>query len=86
MRKITIIALITSLFVVLIPNIFFSWILTTLSTFLTFLFSIILYQEIQIQSHISYALGKWMPPIGIEYIIDKVSILSLIHISEPTRP
>ena len=73
--------LITSLFVVLIPNIFFSWILTTLSTFLTFLFSILLYQEIQIQSHISYALGKWMPPIGIEYIIDKVAIIPIIIIA-----
>ena len=62
--------LITSLFVVLIPNIFFSWILTTLSTFLTFLFSVLLYQEIQIHSHISYALGKWVNQIGIEYIID----------------
>jgi len=73
--------LITSLFIVLIPNIFFSWILTTLSTFLTFLFSILLYQEIQIHSHISYALGKWMPPIGIEYIIDKVAIIPIIIIS-----
>ncbi len=73
--------LITSLFVVLIPNIFFSWVLTTLSTFLTFLFSILLYQEIQIKSHISYALGKWMPPIGIEYIIDRVAIIPIIIIS-----
>ncbi len=73
--------LITSLFVVLIPNIFFSWVLTTLSTFLTFLFSILLYQEIQIHSYISYALGKWMPPIGIEYIIDKVAIIPVIIIS-----
>ena len=40
--------LMTSLLVVLISNIFFSWVLTTLSTFLTFLFSILLYQEIQI--------------------------------------
>jgi len=73
--------LITSLFVVLIPNIFFSWFLSTLSTFLTFLFSILLYQEIQIHSQISYALGKWMPPIGIEYVIDKVAIIPVIIIS-----
>ena len=73
--------LMTSLLVVLIPNIFFSWGLTTLSTFLTFLFSILLYQEIQIHSNISYALGKWMPPIGIEYIIDKVAIIPVIIIS-----
>ena len=45
------------------------------------LFSILLYQEIQIHSHISYALGKWMPPIGIEYIIDKVAIIPIIIIS-----
>ncbi len=73
--------LMTSLLVVLIPNIFFSWGLTTLSTFLTFLFSILLYQEIQIHSNISYALGKWIPPIGIEYIIDKVAIIPVIVIS-----
>ena len=73
--------LMTSLLVVLIPNIFFSWALTALSTFLTFLFSILLYQEIQIHSYISYAIGKWMPPIGIEYIIDKVAIIPVIIIS-----
>ncbi len=73
--------LMTSLFVVVIPNIIFSWGLTTLSTFLTFLFSILLYQEIQIHSYISYAIGKWMPPIGIEYIIDKVAIIPIIIIS-----
>ncbi len=73
--------LMTSLLVVLIPNIFFSWGLTALSTFLTFLFSILLYQEIQIHSYISYAIGKWMPPIGIEYIIDKVAIIPIIIIS-----
>ncbi len=73
--------LMTSLLVVLIPNIIFSWGLTTLSTFLTFLFSILLYQEIQIHSYISYAIGKWIPPIGIEYIIDKVAIIPIIIIS-----
>ena len=73
--------LMTSLLVVLIPNIFFSWGLTTLSTFLTFLLSILLYQEIQIYSHISYAIGKWIPPIGIEYIIDKVAIIPVIIIT-----
>ena len=73
--------LMTSLLVVLIPNIFFSWGLTALSTFLTFVFSILLYQEIQIHSYISYAIGKWMPPIGIEYIIDKVAIIPVIIIS-----
>ncbi len=73
--------LMTSLLVVLIPNTFFSWGLTTLSTFLTFLFSILLYKEIQIHAYISYAIGKWIPPVGIEYIIDKVAIIPVIIIS-----
>ena len=66
--------LMMSLIVVLIPNIFLSWLLTFASTFVAFIFSILLYQEVQIHSTISYALGNWAPPLGIEYV------LSLIHI------
>ncbi len=73
--------LMMSLIVVLIPNFFLSWLLTLVSTFVAFIFSILLYQEVQIYSSISYALGNWAPPIGIEYVIDKVSIIPVIIIS-----
>ena len=73
--------LMMSLIVVLIPNIFLSWLLTLVSTFVAFIFSILLYQEVQIYSSISYALGNWAPPIGIEYVIDKVSIIPIIIIT-----
>ena len=70
--------LMMSLFVVLISNAFISWILTLLTTVLTFILSILLFQEVQIQTYISYALGNWAPPLGIEYLIDKVSIIPII--------
>ena len=73
--------LMISLIVLLIPNIFLSWLLTFASTFVAFIFSILLYQEVQIHSTISYALGNWAPPLGIEYVIDKVSIFPIIIIT-----
>ena len=73
--------LMMSLFVVLISNAFISWILTLLTTVLTFILSILLFQEVQTHTYISYALGNWAPPLGIEYVIDKVSIIPIIIIS-----
>ena len=73
--------LMMSLFVVLISNAFISWILTFLTTLLTFILSILLFQEVQTHTYISYALGNWAPPLGIEYVIDKVSIIPIIIIS-----
>jgi len=73
--------LMMSLFLVLISNAFISWILTLLTTVLTFILSILLFQEVQTHTYISYALGNWAPPLGIEYVIDKVSIIPIIIIS-----
>ena len=46
--------LMMSLFVVLISNAFISWILTLLTTVLTFILSILLFQEVQTHTYISY--------------------------------
>ena len=73
--------LMMSLIVVLISNNFLSWLLTLFTTLITFIFSLLLYQEVYLHSSISYALGSWIPPIGIEYLIDKVSIIPIIIIS-----
>jgi len=73
--------LMMSLFVVLIPNTFISWIVTLFTTLITFIFSLLLYQEVYQYSSISYALGNWIPPLGIEYVIDKVSIIPIIIIT-----
>ena len=73
--------LMMSLIVVLIPYNFLSWIITLSTTFITFIFSLLLYQEVYLHTSISYALGNWVPPLGIEYVIDKVSIVPIIIIS-----
>ena len=73
--------LMMSLFVVLVTNSHLSFLLTLATTFITFLIAILLYQEVQSYSSISYALGNWLPPLGIEYIIDHVSIIPIIIIS-----
>tara|TARA_B100001093_G_scaffold189801_1_gene182378 strand:- start:8157 stop:9650 length:1494 start_codon:yes stop_codon:yes gene_type:complete len=73
--------LMMSLIVVLISNNFLSWLLTLFTTLITFIFSILLYQEVYIHTEISYALGNWVPPLGIEYLIDKVSIIPIIIIA-----
>jgi len=73
--------LMMSLIVVLISNNFLSWLLTLFTTLITFIFSLLLYQEVYLQTAISYALGNWVPPLGIEYLIDKVSIIPIIIIS-----
>jgi multicomponent Na+:H+ antiporter subunit D len=73
--------LMMSLFVVLVTNSHLSFLLTLATTFITFLIAILLYQEVQSYSSISYSLGNWLPPLGIEYIIDHVSIIPIIIIS-----
>jgi len=73
--------LMMSLIVVLISNNFLSWLLTLFTTLFTFIFSLLLYQEVYLHTAISYALGNWVPPLGIEYLIDKVSIIPIIIIS-----
>ena len=73
--------LMMALIVVLISNNFLSWLVCLITTFITFLISIFLFNQLQDVSIISYALGNWLPPIGIEYIIDHVSIIPIIIIS-----
>ena len=73
--------LMMSLIVVLISNNFLSWLLTLFTTLITLIFSLLLYQEIYLHTAISYALGNWVPPLGIEYLIDKVSIIPIIIIA-----
>ena len=73
--------LMMSLIVVLISNNFLSWLLTLFTTLITLIFSLLLYQEVYLHTAISYALGNWVPPLGIEYLIDKVSIIPIIIIA-----
>jgi len=84
-KNLTILVVLTplmmSLIVVLISNNFLSWLLTLFTTLITLIFSLLLYQEVYLHTAISYALGNWVPPLGIEYLIDKVSIIPIIIIA-----
>ncbi len=73
--------LMMSLVVALSSNYITSWIISCLTTFVTFCFSLGLFFELQNVNLISYHLGNWIPPFGIEYVIDKVSIIPILIIS-----
>ena len=73
--------LMMSLLVAILPNYKISWLICCITTLLTFCFSIGLFIELQHVNLISYHLGSWMPPFGIEYVIDKVSIIPVLIIS-----
>ena len=70
-----------SLIVAILPNERHSWFLINISLLLTLLFTILLGIEISDKNFISYHLGNWPPPLGIEYVIDKVSIIPIFIIS-----
>ncbi len=57
------------------------WAFTLLISWLTFFISIALYLNIQSSETISYAMGGWQPPWGIEYFVDDLNIFILLIIS-----
>jgi len=58
-----------------------AWATTTLVTWLTLGVSILLAQQIFAEGTISYHMGGWPPPWGIEYYVDSVNIVVLLIIS-----
>ena len=72
--------LMMSLVVAVFSNYKISWILSCITTFITFCFSIGLFFELKNTNLISYHLGNWVPPFGIEYVIDSVSIIPVLVI------
>ena len=70
-----------SLIVAVLSNNRQAWVISVLASLLTMIFSILLCFEISDKNLISYHLGNWPPPLGIEYIIDKISIIPIMIIS-----
>ncbi|MCP1727066.1 multicomponent Na+:H+ antiporter subunit D [Natronospira proteinivora] len=58
-----------------------AWAATTLVTWLTLGVAILLAQQILATGPISYHMGGWMPPVGIEYYVDSANIFVLLIIS-----
>jgi len=66
---------------VLFGNRKFAWYLTFLACFISFIISILLLNQVAEFGTISYALGGWPPPIGIEYRIDFLNAFLLVLVS-----
>ena len=58
-----------------------AWLLATIASITTFVISILLVHEVSIQGVLSYELGGWAPPWGIEYRIDNLSAYVLVIVS-----
>jgi len=58
-----------------------AWVLSLVISWLTFFVSIFLYLHIQTSKTISYAMGGWQPPWGIEYFVDNLNAFILLIIS-----
>ncbi len=56
-------------------------IISILTSYVSFIISIILFQQVYQGQSISYALGGWLAPIGIEYKLDSLNTFILIIIS-----
>ena len=57
------------------------WYITISATFLSFLISISLLNSVMASGTISYWLGGWEPPWGIEYVLDYLSAFILTIVS-----
>jgi multicomponent Na+:H+ antiporter subunit D len=57
------------------------WLFTLLTSALAFVISILLLQQVMTEGTISYELGGWSPPWGIEYRIDKLNAFIALIIS-----
>lgn len=58
-----------------------AWLLATFASIATFVISILLVREVSIHGVLSYELGGWAPPWGIEYRIDTLSSYVLVIVS-----
>ena len=70
-----------SVLIMLIRNDKANWLLAVLSSFSVVFCSIALYMKSSVNGPISYAMGGWEPPVGIEYRIDELNALFIVMIS-----
>lgn len=66
---------------VLLRNGTLSWIVTTLASLLSFIISCALFNQVLTGGVISYALGGWLGPWGIEYRLDHLTVFMLLIIN-----
>ena len=62
-------------------NRLYSWYITVAVTFVSFLISIALLNRVLNTGRISYWLGGWQPPWGIEYVLDYLNVFILVIVT-----
>jgi multicomponent Na+:H+ antiporter subunit D len=60
---------------------FSAWLLSALVTFATFAIAIALLVQVLDNGPVSYAIGSWAPPWGIEYLVDRLSAFILVIVA-----
>jgi multicomponent Na+:H+ antiporter subunit D len=58
-----------------------AWPLTMITTIAVFVLSVVLLQRVLEHGTISYAMGNWAPPWGIEYRVDKLNAFVVLIVS-----
>ena len=66
---------------VLIPRKDWAFAVATLATWFSFLCACLLVSRVLSEGEISYHMGGWPPPIGIEYRVDALNVLILLIVS-----
>jgi multicomponent Na+:H+ antiporter subunit D len=67
--------------IVLVRSRRFAWLATTAVSYLCLLFALQLAWRVKTTGPVSYALGSWPPPWGIEYRVDALSAFVLVAVS-----
>lgn len=62
-------------------NRIYSWAVALLATLFSFVGSVLLLHQVMYSGTISYWMGGWEPPWGIEYVIDYFSVFVLVIVS-----
>ncbi|MEO1568439.1 MAG: monovalent cation/H+ antiporter subunit D family protein, partial [Pseudomonadota bacterium] len=70
-------------FLVFVPSGRIAWLVAILATLASFVFALILLGDVQSTPGgvVSYALGGWEPPFGIEFRVDALNILILLIVT-----
>lgn len=63
------------------PNGRAAWVITVIASALSFFCSLVLLAQVNLDGVVSYHLGGWAPPLGIEFRVDDLNALFLILIT-----
>lgn len=66
---------------VFIPSGRIAWLISVLISACSLFFALILLAQVRVEGDVSYALGGWAPPIGIEFAVDPLNAMILLIVT-----